>query len=34
MNNAVFVAGRDEYKPSPQQQMNWAKGNYIQNPGY
>ena len=34
MNNAVFVAGRDEYKPIPQQQMNWAKGNYIQNPGY
>lgn len=34
MDNAVFVAGRDEYKPIPQQQINWAKGNYTQNPGY
>jgi hypothetical protein len=34
MDNAVFVAGRDEYRPIPQAQMNWAKGNYIQNPGY
>ncbi|MDR3250283.1 MAG: RagB/SusD family nutrient uptake outer membrane protein [Tannerella sp.] len=34
MDNAIFVAGRDEYKPIPQAQMNWAKGNYIQNPGY
>lgn len=34
MNNAVFVAGRDEYKPIPQLQMNWSSGHYTQNPGY
>ncbi|MDR1368838.1 MAG: RagB/SusD family nutrient uptake outer membrane protein [Dysgonamonadaceae bacterium] len=34
MDNAIFVAGRDEYKPIPQAQINWAKGNYVQNPGY
>jgi tetratricopeptide (TPR) repeat protein len=34
MDNAIFVAGRDEYKPIPQSQMNWARGNYFQNPGY
>ncbi len=34
MNNAVFVAGRDEYKPIPQNQMNWSMGVYTQNPGY
>jgi len=34
MNNAVFVAGRDEYRPIPQLQLNWAKGIYVQNPGY
>ncbi|MCD8043242.1 MAG: RagB/SusD family nutrient uptake outer membrane protein [Tannerellaceae bacterium] len=34
MNNAIFVAGRDEYKPIPNLQINWSKGNYTQNPGY
>ncbi|MDR1920042.1 MAG: RagB/SusD family nutrient uptake outer membrane protein [Tannerellaceae bacterium] len=34
MDNAIFVAGRDEYKPIPQPQINWARGNYTQNPGY
>jgi len=34
MNNAVFLAGRDEYKPIPQDQINWSKGIYVQNPGY
>lgn len=34
MNNAVFVAGRDEYKPIPQNQMNWSMGVYTQNPGF
>lgn len=34
MNIARFTAGRDEYSPIPQPQMNWAKGNYTQNPGY
>ncbi len=34
MNNAAFVAGRDEYKPIPQPQMNWSMGIYTQNPGY
>jgi hypothetical protein len=34
MNNARFTAGRDEYFPIPQPQINWAKGNYTQNPGY
>ncbi len=34
MNDAVFVAGRDEYKPIPQAQINWSMGLYIQNPGY
>jgi len=29
-----FTAGRDEYFPIPQPQINWAKGNYTQNPGY
>lgn len=29
-----FTAGRDEYLPIPQAQMNWAKGSYKQNPGY
>lgn len=31
---AHFVAGRDEFLPIPQNQMNWAKGNYTQNVGY
>ncbi|GAB6118974.1 RagB/SusD family nutrient uptake outer membrane protein [Dysgonomonas termitidis] len=34
MNNASFVTGRDEYKPIPQNQLNWSMGVYIQNPGY
>ena len=29
-----FSAGRDEYFPIPQPQMNFAAGNYVQNPGY
>lgn len=31
---ARFTAGRDEFLPIPQNQMNWAKGNYTQNVGY
>lgn len=34
MSIAHFTAGRDEYFPIPQPQINWAKGNYTQNPGY
>lgn len=34
MQNARFTAGRDEFFPIPQPQMKWAKGNYVQNPGY
>lgn len=34
MSVAKFTPGRDEYFPIPQNQMNWAKGNYTQNPGY
>ena len=34
MNIARFTAGRDEYFPIPQAQINWAKGNYTQNVGY
>lgn len=34
MDIARFTAGRDEYFPIPQAQINWAKGNYTQNPGY
>lgn len=34
MGVARFTAGRDEYFPIPQPQMNWAKGNYTQNIGY
>lgn len=34
MNTAYFTAGRDEYVPIPQPQINWAKGNYTQNVGY
>ena len=33
MEVARFTAGRDEYFPIPQAQMNWAKGNYTQNVG-
>lgn len=31
---AHFTAGRDEFLPIPQAQMNWSKGGYKQNPGY
>jgi hypothetical protein len=31
---AHFTKGRDEFLPIPQNQMNWAKGNYTQNVGY
>jgi hypothetical protein len=31
---AHFTAGRDEYLPIPQAQMNWSQGVYKQNPGY
>lgn len=31
---ARFVAGRDEYLPIPQAQINWSKGGYVQNPGF
>ncbi|HTG54967.1 MAG TPA: RagB/SusD family nutrient uptake outer membrane protein, partial [Niabella sp.] len=34
MNIAKFTSGRDEFFPIPQPQINWAKGNYTQNPGY
>lgn len=33
-NSARFTAGRDEYFPIPQPQMEYSKGNYTQNPGY
>lgn len=32
--NALFTAGRDEYLPIPQAQINFSKGIYIQNNGY
>lgn len=31
---AHFTKNRDEYCPIPQQQINWSKGLYVQNPGY
>lgn len=31
---AHFTAGKHEFLPIPQNQMNWAKGNYTQNAGY
>jgi hypothetical protein len=31
---AFFTAGRDEYLPIPQAQMNWSQGIYKQNPGF
>lgn len=31
---ANFTAGRDEYRPIPQEQMNLSEGVYTQNPGY
>lgn len=34
MNPAHFIAGRDEFFPIPQPQINWVKVNYTQNSGY
>lgn len=31
---AFFTAGRDEYMPIPQAQINWSRGLYKQNPGF
>jgi len=31
---ALFTAGRDEYLPIPQQQIDLSGGTYVQNPGY
>ncbi|MEQ9438809.1 MAG: RagB/SusD family nutrient uptake outer membrane protein [Cyclobacteriaceae bacterium] len=31
---ARFTAGRDEFLPIPQAQINWSRGVYKQNPGY
>ena len=33
-NVALFTAGRDEYLPIPQNQINLSQGVYVQNPGY
>ena len=32
--NAKFTAGRDEYYPIPQREINFTAGLYKQNPGY
>ncbi len=34
LNTAGFVAGKHEYMPIPQQQINLSNGNYKQNKGY
>lgn len=34
LQSAVFTAGRDEYFPIPQQEIDFTKGLYEQNPGY
>jgi hypothetical protein len=34
LRNALFTAGRDEYLPIPQQQIDFSEGRYKQNPGY
>jgi len=34
LNNARFTAGRDEYYPIPQREIDFTRGVYIQNPGY
>lgn len=34
LNTAHFTGGRDEYLPVSQNQMEFSKGNYTQNPGY
>ncbi|ETZ22270.1 RagB/SusD family nutrient uptake outer membrane protein [Pedobacter sp. V48] len=33
-NLAHFTAGRDEFLPIPQPQINYSQGSYVQNPGY
>lgn len=32
--NAMFTAGRDEYYPIPQREIDFTGGLYVQNPGY
>jgi hypothetical protein len=34
LNGAVFTAGRDEYLPIPQREINFTKGLYVQNSGF
>ncbi len=34
LSNAQFTAGRDEYYPIPQREIDFTGGLYIQNPGY
>ena len=34
LKNAKFTAGRDEYYPIPQREIDFTGGLYIQNPGY
>ncbi|SDF05409.1 Starch-binding associating with outer membrane [Pricia antarctica] len=34
LNNAQFTAGRDEYYPIPQREIDFTGGVYVQNPGY
>lgn len=34
LSNAEFTAGRDEYYPIPQREIDFTKGVYTQNPGY
>ncbi|AQG80092.1 RagB/SusD family nutrient uptake outer membrane protein [Spirosoma montaniterrae] len=34
LNGARFTAGRDEYLPIPQREINFTKGLYKQNPGF
>lgn len=34
LSNAQFTAGRDEYYPIPQREIDFTGGLYVQNPGY
>ena len=34
LSGAEFTAGRDEYLPIPQREIDFTKGLYVQNPGY
>ncbi len=34
LTNAIFTAGRDEYYPIPQREIDFTGGLYVQNPGY